>query len=112
MRRDMRLDAGPQILLELHTFGTVFLNDIDTRHRAIKVGLEMELPGQVLGRKVQRLQRWRGLANIVFHNHFNVIARIVDDNRKAMREEYRGPRCTDYAGADDSNFRVTLKHVG
>src|SRR5262245_38509063 len=112
MCRDMRLDAGPQILLEFHALGAIFLHDIDTLYRAIKAGLKMQLPGQVLGREVQRGERWRSLADIAFHNCFNVVARIVDDNREAMREEYRGPRCPDYAGADDSNFRVTLKHVG
>ena len=50
------------------------------------------------------LERWRGFANVTIHDRFNVIARIVDDDRKTVRKKNRRPRGSDDACADDGNF--------
>ena len=98
------LDAGPQVLLEFHAFRTILLHKIDAGHSAIEVGLEAQFPRQILGGETQSLERRRGFANIIIHDRFNVIARIVDDDRKTVRKKNRRPRGSDYAGADDGNF--------
>ena len=46
---NMLLDAGPQVLFELDAFGTVLLNEINTGHGAIQVGLEAKPSRQILG---------------------------------------------------------------